>query len=288
MAPTRAEESHHAVAPPGWSRAAFTVLRAGRIATAPAHRIERPSHPGQDVILCLGGAGWVETLGRVHRVERGQLAWIANEAPHAHRPDEERPWRVAWCRIDGPDMPALRASVLSGGGPVVRIADPGPLLAWFERVYESMRRGGPRVELALNALVGELLVIVAEAGPRGRADGVPRVLRELLDAMRARPEGAWGTAEIEAVTGLSPSQTRRLFHRHLGASPRGWLARERLALAQRLLLETEAPLAAIAHRCGYCDVHHFSRRFAEGVGLPPATWRAREAGFQRGTELGRR
>ena len=133
----------------------------------------------------------------------------------------------------------------------------------------------------LNALVGELLVMVAEAGPRGQAKGMPRVLVDLLDAMRTRPDAAWGAVEIGDVTGLSSSQTRRLFHRNLGTSPRSWLARERLALAQRLLVETDAPLMAIAHRCGYCDVHHFSRRFGESIGLPPATWRAREAGFQR-------
>lgn len=215
---------------------------------------------------------------------------IAHPCLPAARTDAQPATLVSWPGRGSADyLPALRGSVLPDGAPVVRVvrvADPGPLLAWFERVFKVMRRRGPGTDLALNALVGELLVLVAEAGPRGRTRDMPRTLGDLLDAMRARPDAAWNAAEIGAVTGLSPSQIRRLFRRHLGTSPRSWLARERLALAQRLLVETGAPLAAIAHRCGYCDVHHFGRRFTEGVGLPPATWRAREAGFQRASTPG--
>jgi transcriptional regulator GlxA family with amidase domain len=82
-------------------------------------------------------------------------------------------------------------------------------------------------------------------------------------------------------TRLSPSQTRRLFRKHLRASPRQWLLRERLMHAQPLIILNEAPLARIAETCGFCDVYHFSREIKRSVGISPAAWRRSELGAGR-------
>ncbi|WP_247807639.1 AraC family transcriptional regulator [Bradyrhizobium sp. 4] len=47
-------------------------------------------------------------------------------------------------------------------------------------------------------------------------------------------------------------------------------------MAQKLLLETDAGLDAIAERCGFCDVYHFSREFKRSTGTAPHTWRRAE------------
>jgi quercetin dioxygenase-like cupin family protein len=110
-------ESLHYVPEPGWTRTAFSVLRAGKVAAAPDYRVARAVHPGQDVIYCLSGGGMVETLGQRLEVRPGQLAWIANEAPHAHMADPADPWTVLWFRLDGPDPAALRRKLFGDGRP---------------------------------------------------------------------------------------------------------------------------------------------------------------------------
>lgn len=51
--------------------------------------------------------------------------------------------------------------------------------------------------------------------------------------------------------------------------------RLRVGRAQRLLAETDLPLADIALTTGFADQSHFSRRFLELAGLQPRAFRKR-------------
>ena len=82
--------------------------------------------------------------------------------------------------------------------------------------------------------------------PAGRSDGaLPGVLARIIAGLRSDLSRSWTADEIMAMSGLGAAQTRRLFRKHLRASPRQWLTRERIIRAQSLILWNEASLAEI-------------------------------------------
>jgi AraC-like DNA-binding protein len=86
-------------------------------------------------------------------------------------------------------------------------------------------------------------------------------------------------AHVARDVGLSPAQFRRSFRQWTGSAPRDHLQQERLRAAQRLLENTDASVAAIAHSVGFKSCSHFIRLWQRHYGHSPAQHRiaSREA-----------
>ena len=65
----------------------------------------------------------------------------------------------------------------------------------------------------------------------------------------------------------------RIFQTGLGLSPGRVLGLLRVERARELLSNTRNDISTIAEICGYCDRHHFTRRFTEAYGMGPAAYR---------------
>ena len=84
--------------------------------------------------------------------------------------------------------------------------------------------------------------------------------------------------ELARLIGLSASHFCRAFKCTFGASPREYVLRRRIEVAQALMLTTSEPLSSIAIRCGMCDQPHFTRSFHRIVGATPYMWRRARRG----------
>ncbi len=271
-------EDHHYFPAAGWTRSCFTILRAGKVGAAPDYAISRPSYPGQDLLFCVSGAGFILSEGERYAVGPNQLAWIANERPHAHWADPDRPWTVLWVRLDGPDNQACRSALFGPNRPVVTPPQPAGAVAWFEQLFEVFRSRSTGIDAVLNRLVAEMLVLIEESQRGLDGSPLPHSLLRAVDGMRANPERRWNAADLARESNVSAPHLRRLFRRHLQSSPRQWLMRERLLLVQTLLLDTNLRISEIAERSGFSDVYHLSREFKRAIGINPSRWRRLERG----------
>ncbi|MFT4149320.1 MAG: AraC family transcriptional regulator [Paracoccaceae bacterium] len=85
-------------------------------------------------------------------------------------------------------------------------------------------------------------------------------------------------AELALAVGLSESWFAHAFKLTTGQSPQRWQMQRRLAAAQSLMLaDPLRPLAEVAFATGFADQAHFTRSFRAEKGVPPATWRRRQA-----------
>ena len=84
--------------------------------------------------------------------------------------------------------------------------------------------------------------------------------------------------ELAQLLDLSASHFCRAFKCTFGVSPRDYVLRRRIEVAQGLMLTTSEPISSIAVRCGMCDQSHFTRSFHRIVGQTPYTWRRTRRG----------
>ena len=80
--------------------------------------------------------------------------------------------------------------------------------------------------------------------------------------------------ELAAMIGLSVSHFCHAFRQTFGETPRNYVAKRRIALAQQLLRAHQESLAQIALKCGFCDQSHFSRVFLKFKGMGPKAWQS--------------
>lgn len=263
----------------GWLASAFSVLRAGQLRAAAGASLVRSRHAGQDVLYCVKGRGEIESSGRRFAVASGQVAWLANEGPHAHRADLEDPWQLLWLRLDGPAAPRMRVAIFGENEHVRDVAEPDRLNAWFQRLFATLDRRDQALDLELNQLAAALFLLLGDAGGSDRRAGLPKAVARTIEAMRADLADPWPAAALEGIGGVSATHLRRLFVRHVGLPPHRWLMRERMLRAQTLLADTDLAVGEIGVRCGFADVFHFSREFKRHLGASPAHWRRAERAF---------
>lgn len=277
---TRFIENLNALADPRWDGALARVPRAGHIVCGPDYAVSRVRSPGFDILWCIAGRGTLQTGDRAIAVGAGQCAAISGDGSHGHAADPADPWTLLWLRVVGAE--AAIAALFGAEGGTIPVVQGAPLVAWFARLFDAMRARGPNLDPTLNQLVAELWPILNAERLALTDRRLPAPIERLTAAMSARPAAPWPVAEMQAVARISPAQLRRQFRTHLQTTPREWLRRERILLAQDLLLRPGARVAAVAEACGFADIYHFSREFRRTVGLPPSLWRQAEGSSQGG------
>jgi len=80
-------------------------------------------------------------------------------------------------------------------------------------------------------------------------------------------------AQLAEIAELSPFHFLRIFKRLFGITPRQYMIKKRLELAEMLLSRTDMPVTEIALDLGMDSMSHFSRLFRRHNGISPIQYR---------------
>jgi transcriptional regulator GlxA family with amidase domain len=100
-------------------------------------------------------------------------------------------------------------------------------------------------------------------------------IKRAVALMRSTLSDPVSLPKIAAEAGIHLRHLERLFHRHLGVSPRGYYQRLRLARARDLVQGTMMGLAQVADAVGFDSLSHFSKCYMDAHGIRPSEDRQR-------------
>lgn len=110
------------------------------------------------------------------------------------------------------------------------------------------------------------------------ASPLPRAVEAMARAAAEDPSRT--VDELARVAGLHPVYATALFRRHFGLGLKEHLARQRIAVAQKLLLTTRQSVLEVAYACGFATPGRFHAWFRRLLGQTPRDYRARGGGLR--------
>lgn len=129
--------------------------------------------------------------------------------------------------------------------------------------------------LVIEGLALEIMGEVSRSSTIASERTPPRWLQQAKEMIRSHRFECLTLSQIALVVGVHPVYLAREFRRHYRCTVGEYIRRLRIEAACREMIESEAPLAAIAVGCGFHDQSHFSRTFKRIMGTTPAAYRAR-------------
>ncbi len=112
-----------------------------------------------------------------------------------------------------------------------------------------------------------------------------RQLAVVVDYAKANIAVPPSVPELAELAGMSRYQLDRRMVQVFGLTTGQWLVKLRIDFAERLLSETDAPIATIAVDAGYADQSAFTRQFRQATGLSPRKYRQARRSSSKGDRI---
>lgn len=179
------------------------------------------------------------------------------------------PWTNSYILAEGPLVDVFEAGFWATQPPSTEVY-PQPARTLVDRLRKAADTvfaqpvGHPWEVLGS---VVELLHALLESPPPSRPehDLLSRA-RRLVEADVSNP---WPVVELAAALGAHPKALARWFDRYVGESPKAWVRRQRMELAQGML-RRGLSVSGAAELLGFADISAFSRQFRTVVGQAPS------------------
>jgi AraC family transcriptional regulator len=132
------------------------------------------------------------------------------------------------------------------------------------------------VDCIESALANLLLTSFNTVAPRsipGKGGMSPRVLRRVIEFMRANMDKQIGLKDLADCAGLSLSHFSFQFRASTNQSPHQYLLRLRIERSKELLRDSRFSVLDVGLEVGFRNQQHFATVFRSSVGVPPSVYR---------------
>jgi AraC family transcriptional regulator of arabinose operon len=271
----------------------------GEVTYPPGGRLGPRRQHDVQLVLVHEGSMFVTVDGDTRPTQRrGSVSLLLPGHTETFVFDTARPTRHSWIQANVPDIPEeleARLARLPAALPTstsmaalaretLAVASASSTLAptAHDRSAASRSSGPDRLAAAspparplLHALVtATLWRYITEAERRiDPRSTLAETAREHLHSELHDPD--LDLASLACACNVSAAHLVRVFRRETGVPPIAYLWRRRVAVGVDLLANTGLPVGAIAERCGFKTVYHFSRRVKQATRMSPTEVRRR-------------
>ncbi|OSM42280.1 helix-turn-helix domain-containing protein [Nesterenkonia sp. PF2B19] len=253
------------------SSGASRIVRSGRLIAA---------EPREDVLLSLqiAGAGTVTQSGRQAHLSPSQAALYESDRPYELRFDRPMSEYV----IQAPRSLVRIAPAAARRSTAIPVA--GRSTAVLRHVVQELLTAEESLDAVQDEMYAHIVLELLADGIRTLDDAAAEGAlsgESLVASAQAIMErdSADPRLTIEGVArrlGISRRSLEKLFADHGSTTPAAHLRRPRIRRAERLLVRSDATIAAIAHAAGFSDERTFYRAFRRCHDMSPHEWRARQ------------
>ena len=238
-----------------------------------SYRIAR--RPGVNFFVfeyIMKGKGHLEIDGRSFEPAAGDVYMIDGRLPHSYWSSANEPWVKIWFNVEG-ELVAKFIELYGLGG--VHLFKSCPLEHIFLRGFETARDNPAKAQETGVLCVHELAIELSRRveRPWRKAEAIPSSMAKMKTRIDGDLSRTPSLEELCKLSGLSPSQTLRLFKKHFGTTPVQYSLERRIASAKLMLEGSAKSIKEIASDLGFADEYYFSNMFKSKTGSNPSSYR---------------
>lgn len=258
--------------------ARMLVTDAGYFPHADHHARHRPDGIAETiVIVCVDGAGWVETAGARSLVSPGTAVVIPAGTPHSYGASLPGPWTIWWCHVRGSDVAELVAATgVEPGRVTLSLRAVDRVTSLLDEISHALSRDTTPARLIATAGMAWRLLTQLAVDRAIPDEGTP--VERALRYLEERVDGRVQVPELASLVGVSPSHLAALFRTATGGGVLAHHHALKMARARDLLDTTSLSVAEVGRAVGMDDPFYFSRQFRRTHGMSPRTYRETRKG----------
>ena len=234
--------------------------------------------------ICLAGTGQLLVDGAHLELHAGESTLVLPGQPHIRLPDS-RKRRVSWLllRFESNDK-GWFAGFRNAGSRLGEnaMAKLTALLEFYSRREDPLAAASCGASLQI--LLAELLSGSSQISGAALAE-LPGTsssyIRELCELMMQMPPVKDPFRIVAARKSVTPEYLHVLFRQKTGQTPRDFMARQKINLAQHLLANSELSVSEIALRCGFSGIYPFSKFFKSRCKVSPTAYRKEKTAVEK-------